>query len=62
MIYERYPELDGIQSKAEQERILKEILPLCWEALNPSLIESLINSMPVRIEACIAANGWQTKY
>jgi hypothetical protein len=62
MIYERYPGLDGISSKDEQERILKEILPLCWEALNPSLIESLINSMPTRIEACIAANGWQTKY
>ena len=29
MIYERYPELDSIRSKVEQERILTEVLPSC---------------------------------
>jgi transposase len=62
MIYERHPELDSIRSKVEQERILTEVLPSCWEAIQPSIIESLVNSMPARIEACIRANGWQTKY
>lgn len=62
MIHERHPELDGIQSKVEQERILEEVLPLCWQALDQSVIESLVKSMPARIEACIAANGWQTRY
>lgn len=62
LIYERHPELDGVQSKVEQERILKEVLPSCWEAIGLSIIESLVKSMPARIEACIRANGWQTRY
>lgn len=62
MIYERYPDLDSIESKSEQERILKEVLPSCWEAIGPSVIKGLVNSMPDRIEACIRANGWQTRF
>ena len=62
MIYERHPDLDSIQDKAEQERILTEVLPSCWEALDPLAIGSLVQSTPDRIEACIRANGWQTRY
>jgi hypothetical protein len=62
LIYERHPDLDSIQNKNEQERVLKEVLPLCWEVIDPLVIRSLIQSMPSRIEACIAAQGWQTRY
>jgi hypothetical protein len=41
---------------------LKEALKVVWEALLNSLFKSLIESMLQRIEACIAANGWHTKY
>ena len=33
-----------------------------WSSLDQDLIEKLIDSMPRRIEACIAANGGYTKY
>jgi hypothetical protein len=46
----------------EDRRNLEEALKVAWEALPDSLFESLIESMPQRSEACIAANGWHTKY
>jgi hypothetical protein len=41
---------------------LEEALKVAWEALLNSLFKSFIKSMLQRIEACIAANGWHTKY
>jgi hypothetical protein len=35
-----------------------------WEKFrdDPELLHSLVDSMPARIEACIANNGGHTKY
>jgi transposase len=33
-----------------------------WDNLEPELIEKLCNSAPRRLQACIEANGMQTKY
>jgi hypothetical protein len=49
--------MHDIQSKDEQERILREASPSYWEAIDQSIIESLVKSMPVRIKACIRANS-----
>jgi len=49
------------KSKPEQERILEEALPSCSEAIDPLVIEGLVKSMLDRIEACMLANGWQTR-
>jgi hypothetical protein len=38
------------------------VLPSCWEALEPLLIRSLVQSMPDSIDARIHANGRQTRY
>jgi hypothetical protein len=41
---------------------LEEVLKATWDALPNSFFESLVESMPRRIQACIEANGWYTKY
>lgn len=33
-----------------------------WEGIEQAMLDHLIDSIPRRIEACIAANGWYTKY
>ena len=33
-----------------------------WDNIVPNYLESLINSMPNHIEACIAANGGKINY
>jgi hypothetical protein len=53
------------ESNGESEEDLKnleEALCTAWDALPNSLFESLVESMPRRIQACIEADGWHTKY
>lgn len=33
-----------------------------WEGLEVRMFENLLDSMPRRMQAVIAANGWYTKY
>jgi len=40
------------------ERCLKE----AWDSLDPELFTKLGESILARIEACIKASGWHTKY
>ena len=54
--------MNYLRESKEDWANLEEALKVAWEALPNSLFESLIESMPWRIEACIAANGWHTKY
>jgi hypothetical protein len=57
--------LDIINAKGETEQDhinIEEALSKAWDALPDSLFESLIESMPRRIEAYIKANGWHIKY
>jgi hypothetical protein len=58
-----FPELWNTSGESEDDiRAMEEALCAAWEALPDSLFESLIESMPRRIAACIEANGWHTKY
>ena len=41
---------------------LVEILPENWESVESSFLQKLVESMPRRVEAVIAAEGWYTKY
>ena len=57
--------LDVAADKSESEHArqrLESCLQAAWDTLDKSLIDSLYESMPDRIEACIAAKGWHTKY
>jgi transposase len=62
LIYELEPGLDDITDKKEQKRVLIEILPRCWEMVDDLTMRACLESMPDRINACILANGWQTRY
>jgi hypothetical protein len=44
------------------QRVLEEQLTLIWDDLGPEIIDSLVESMPRRVAALIAAEGWYTKY
>ena len=41
---------------------LEEALKKTWEHLPESLFESLIESMPRRVQAYLDVQGWHTKY
>jgi ribosomal protein L20A (L18A) len=58
-----YPELSAGFGKSEQDREdMEEALKVCWAAIPKETFDKLYQSMGNRIEACIAVNGWHTKY
>jgi hypothetical protein len=58
-----FPEvMDGSGSSEEDLQKIEECLQAAWRALPDSLFDSLIGSMARRLEACIKANAWHTKY
>jgi hypothetical protein len=62
-VQELFPEVMTAVGKTEEDRAnLEHALRVSWEALPDSFFESLVESMPARIEACITAEGWHTKY
>jgi hypothetical protein len=54
--------MDGSGSSEEDIQRIEECLQAAWSALPKSLFDSLIESMPRRMEPCIQAKGWHTKY
>ena len=56
------PHLEGITDKERQKEVILEWLPRVWAELSDELIDSLVESMPRRIQAVIDADGWQTRY
>jgi transposase len=61
-VLEAHPELENIGATEEAIQALGRALVEVWGTLPDSLFESLIESMPRRVAACIAADGWHTKY
>lgn len=61
-VYDLRPELEYTPSKARQIEILEEALPLAWNTIRRDIVMAILNSMPQRIEAVIAAEGWHTRY
>jgi hypothetical protein len=58
-----FPEVMANSGTTEEDiKQLEEALKAAWNALPDSLFESLVQSMPRRIAACIEAKGWHTKY
>ena len=56
-----FPEIMSGSGKSGRYKV-EECLKAAWEALDESLFEELIESMPRRIADYIAAKGWYTKY
>jgi hypothetical protein len=63
LMCEMFPEISVDKSETEHARQqLESCLQATWDYLDKSLFDVLYESMPRRIEACIAADGWHTKY
>jgi hypothetical protein len=41
---------------------MEEALKEAWATIPVSFFEDLVKSIKRRVQACIAANGWHTKY
>jgi len=60
---QRYKEIRfSTQGPAAIKAMLKEAVPKLWDAIDSRFLESLVESMPRRIAACIEAKGYYTKY
>ena len=63
MLIETYPELLTASRKLENDiKAMEEALKDCQDQLPRETFDALYESMPARVEACIQANGWHTKY
>jgi hypothetical protein len=58
-----FPDIAASKSESEYARQrLESALQATWDTIDQSQFNSLYKSMPARIEACIKAGGWHTKY
>ena len=62
MVLKLHPELEGMGKGEEAIRALERALIEAWEAIPDRIFESVIESMPTRVQALIEAKGWHTKY
>ena len=63
MLVEQCPKLSASLGKSEDDiKAIDEALKDCWDQLPGETFNALYESMPVRVEPCIQANGWHTKY
>jgi hypothetical protein len=62
-VFEMFPDVAVDKSESEHARQrLESCLQAAWDTLDKGLFDKLGASMRERIEACIAADGWHTKY
>jgi transposase len=60
MLTEYYPHLNG--AGEDDIEAMEEALKECWARIPKETFDTLYESMPGRVEACIAVSGWHTKY
>jgi transposase len=61
-VVELHPGLETIGTGEESKDALEAALIEAWGALDNSIIESCLESMPRRRDAVLRAKGWHTKY
>jgi hypothetical protein len=62
-VYEIFLEIAADRSESEHARQqLESALQAAWDTIDKESFDCLYQSMPDRIEACIKAEGWHTKY
>ena len=58
-----FPELWQSNGKSEEDRTaMEEALKEAWATIPVSFFENLVESIKRRVQACIDADGWHTKY
>lgn len=61
-IYKLYPDLEHAADTEETRQRLIMAGKEAWQAINGQILHKLSTTMPHRVKAVIAANGWYTKY
>lgn len=62
-LFRRFPDTkDFPGGPSVVKRALAERLSLVWADIDAEIMEKLVASMPRRVEALLAAEGWYTKY
>lgn len=62
-VYEMFLEVAAYTGESEHDRQrLESCLQAAWDTIDQEYFDKLIKSMLKRVEACIAADGWHTKY
>ena len=61
-VYDVNPQFDQITGPKAQHDALVEVLPQAWAKISDQTLGNILESMPRRIQAVLAADGWQTKY
>ena len=61
-IYEKYPKPATFSSSSESLQKLVDAAIELWEEIGVEMGNRVVDSMPRRIEAVLAAHGWYTKY
>ena len=62
-VFKMFPEIASDTSKSENARQrLESALQAAWDTIDKTAFDKLGATMGHRIEACIAAEGWHTKY
>jgi hypothetical protein len=61
-IRKMFPHLDLLKNNKVDTAKLIKCIKLAWAAITIDQINALIDSLPRRLDACIRAQGWYTKY
>jgi len=62
LIYKLDPKLDRITNKDAQRDRLCQVLPKAWEQIPAETVQGCLDSIRLRLQAVIDADGWHTKY
>jgi len=62
-LYELYPDVELWKGSDDDiTKRMESALFEAWRSIDDGVVAACVNSMRSRIEACIAADGWYTKY
>ncbi|KAG7404524.1 Transposable element Tc1 transposase [Fusarium oxysporum f. sp. raphani] len=61
-IRKMFPQIELLKNNEVDRAKLIKCIKLAWAGITPEQINVLINSLPRRLDACIRAKGWYTKY
>jgi hypothetical protein len=61
-IYKLCPELEHAANTENTRQLLIQAAKEAWHAIDNTVLHNLSASMPKRVHAVIAAQGWYTKY
>jgi hypothetical protein len=62
ILHTEYPHLAYLGKNSANQTEFERCLAEAWDKIPQAFVDSLIDSVPRRIEAVGQANGWYTKY